>query len=79
MERYGFCFACLMMIAAGVWMAVRPRQAALQSRDEKEDARPATSDEVWQMRIGGGVLIVAGFCFLCALLMKLPGTDFLTP
>jgi hypothetical protein len=79
MERYGFCLVAAYMILGGLWMFTRPREAALRNREPEEGQHPPTTGEIWNMRVFGGVFIAAGICFMYAMLMKLPGADFLTP
>jgi len=79
MERYAFYAFAAFMILGGFWMLVRPREAALMQREHDEGSHPPTGGEVWNMRLFGVFFVVVGICSLYAMILNLPGADFLTP
>ena len=74
MER--FIWECLTVagIGTGVCMAVRPRWAALHSRDDG-DTSPPTAGEIWAMRVVGVFLVAGSWYGLYALLTGMPGAE----
>ena len=77
MDRFIPAFITVAMMLTGLCMLLWPAQIALQSRDSDDAATPATPAEIWQMRVLGLILIAGGAYGLCAVLMNLPGAEFI--
>ena len=60
MEKYLWCIVPVGMMATGVYMTFWPADAALQNRDDKDDASPPSHGEICYTRGIGIVVFLFG-------------------
>jgi hypothetical protein len=72
MEKILWTTVPIVLMMAGVYLLVRPAEAAEMSRDNKEDTSPLSSGEIWRTRITGLFMLVAGAAVLCQMLFGAP-------
>jgi hypothetical protein len=73
MEKLIWAGMALIMISGGTFMTFWPGAAAVMNRDREEGDQPPTAGEIFQMRLGGVILLVGGAAAFYAIVTGMPG------
>lgn len=76
MDRFIPCFIGCALIALGAYMLIRPAEVAARNRDN-DDTSPASSAEIRRTRVTGALLLAGGAYAIYAVIMRLPGAEFI--
>ena len=76
MDRFIPCYIGFALMILGVCLLIRPAEMAMYSR-ESDDAAPVSSAEIWRTRVTGALLIAGGAYAIYAVIMRLPGAEFI--